>query len=297
MSIILTREVMNALFTALNTSLNKGLSQAWNGHTRWSNVIPSGASAEKYPMTIVTGGMREWIGERIINRLSAEFMTVLNKDFERTEGVSRNDIEDDHIGFFSVLIENMGIDGGNLWGRLATEALLDKSAKWADGSAFYSASRKLGKATYNNVVNEALSVTTYETARGLMMGYNDTTNKIPLGLIPDLLVVGPTLEKTAKKILSVSLVVEDGAAVDNVHKDECEVQVNPYISGSQWFLMCTKRGIKPVSVQKRKEGALQRWDQDHDTCVKDKNENHYGLHYRGASVATSPFLVIGGNLG
>jgi phage major head subunit gpT-like protein len=129
-----------------------------------------------------------------------------------------------------------------------------------------------------------------------MMGFKATNNKDPLGLVPDLLVVGPSLETAAKRILVSSLVVQDGVAVDNIHKDECAVQVNPYISGSQWFLMCTGRGIKPVSVQKRKEGSLQRWDQDSDTCVKDKNENHYGVHYRGESVATSPFLVIGGNL-
>lgn len=297
MGVTLTREVMDALFTALNTSLNKGLAQAWNDHERWANVIASSGAAEAYPMAIVTGGMREWLGDRVINRLSAKKMTVLHKDFERTEGVSRNDIEDDNIGFYSVLFESMGIDGGNLWGRLATEALLDKSANWADDKPFYSTNRKLGKATYNNVVNEALSVSSYETARGQMMGFKDTANENPLGLVPDLLVVGPQLEKTARKILTVSLVVESGAAVDNVHKDECDIQVNPYIPGTQWFLACTKRGVKPISVQKRKEGALQRWDRDSDTCVKDKNENHYGVHYRGAAAATCPFLVIGGNLG
>lgn len=296
MKITLTREVLDALYTAVNTSLNKGLATSWSGYTRWSNIIPSTAAAEKYPMTIVTGGMREWFGDRVINRLSGEFLTVLNRDFERTEAVNRNDIADDHIGMYAPMFESMGIDAANIWARLATDALLS-GGKWADKGNFYSATRKLGKSTYNNVVNEALSVTSYETARGLLMGYMDTADKNPLGLVPDLLVVGPTLEKTAKKILTSTLIVESGAAVDNPHKDECEVQVNPYITGSQWFLMCTKRGIKPISVQKREEGALTRWDQAHDTCVKDKNENHYGLHYRGAAVATSPFLVIGGNLG
>ena len=298
MGVILTREVMDALFTALNTSLNKGLEQSWNGYERWSNIIPSGAAAEKYPMTIVSGSMRKWVGDRVVNRLSGKVLTVLHDDFERTEGIGRNDIEDDSIGFYHAIFQSMGIDAGNHWARLATAALLDASAKWADGSAFYSSTRKLGgKAVYNNVVNEALSVSSYETARSQMMGFTDPSGQNPLGLVPDLLVVGSSLEKTAKKILSTTLVAENGAAVDNLHKDECEVQVNPFTPGVQWFLVCTKRGIKPISVQKRKEGRLVRWDQDHDTCVKDKNENHYGIHYRGASVATCPVLVIGGNLG
>lgn len=296
MSVTITREVLNALFTALNTSLNKGLAQRWTGHERWANVITSNAAAEKYPMSIVTGGMRKWIGDRVINRLEGKFLTVLNDDFERTEGVNLNDVKDDQVGFYAPLFEGMGIDSGNLWPRLSTEILL-APGKWADKAPFFSATRKLGKSTYNNVVNDALSVTSYETARALMMAYMDYSGQNPLGLIPDLLVVGPTLEKTAKKILASTLVVEDGAAVDNTHKDECEIQVNPYISGAQWFLMCTKRGIKPIVCQKREEGALQRWDTEHDECVKKANEAHYGLHNRGAAAAVCPLLVIGGNLG
>ena len=57
----------------------------------------------------------------------------------------------------------------------------------------------LGKSTYNNVVNDALSVTSYETARALMMAYMDYSGQNPLGLIPDLLVVGPTLEKDGQE--------------------------------------------------------------------------------------------------
>ena len=75
--------------------------------------------------------------------------------------------------------------------------------------------------------------------------------------------------------------------------------VNPYLVGDnagKWFLMCTKRGIKPVAVQKRKVGALTRWDKDSDPCVKDENRCDYGVHYRGAAVAVAPQLVVGGNL-
>lgn len=296
MATILSAAVMDALFTAINTSLNKGLGTSWDGYQSWSNVITSTGAAEKYPMTIVTGGMREWIGDRVINRLSAKFLTVHNDDFERTEGVNRNHVADDNIGFIAPLFESMGIDAGNLWGRLATEALV-KGGKWADGKDFFSASRKLGKATYNNVVAGALDVTNYAAARSQMMAFVGTDGETPMGLVPDTLVVGHSLEGTARKLFSSLLVVEDGAAVDNIYKDQVTVQVNPYITDAKWFLCCTTRGIKPISVQKRQEGALQRWDQESDENVKNLNENHYGVHYRGAAAATCPFLVIGGNLG
>ena len=90
--------------------------------------------------------------------------------------------------------------------------------------------------------------------------------------------------------LYMSLIVDSGVAVDNPHKDEVEVQVNPWLTGThaaKWFLVCTTRGIKPISVQKREVGPLNRWDQPHDACVKDHNEAHYGLHYRGAAAGVN----------
>lgn len=295
----LTRAQMDAIFTALNTSLNKGLGTAWKGYERWSNSITSSTAGEKYPMALVTGGMRKWIGDRVINKLSGNALTVLNEDYEHTEAVSLNDIKDDQVGYYSVLFESMGVDSENLWPRLATEALL-APGKWADNVNFYSATRKLGKATYNNIVNDALSLTSYETAREQMMAFTDTTGQNPLALVPDMIIVGQQLESTAKKLFKSSLIVDSGVAVDNPHKDEVEVQVNPWLTGThaaKWFLVCTTRGIKPISVQKREVGPLNRWDQPHDSCVKDHNEAHYGLHYRGAAAGVAPFLVIGGNLG
>lgn len=294
----LTRENLDALFTAFNAALNKGLAKTWNGWQKWAMTVQSSGAGETYPLALVTGGMREWIGPRVRNKLDTGKLTVLNKDYEHEESVSRNDIEDDHIGLYEPIFEAMGVDAGNLWGRLATMALVD-AGNWADGAAFFS-SRTLGKkSTANNVVNSALSLANYETARARMMGFCDAAGS-PLGLVPDLLMVGPSNESTAKSILSADLVVSGGATVSNVHKNECEVQVNPYLVGSdagKWFLFCTSRGLKPVAVQKRKEGQLVRFDRDSDDCVRDRNECLYDLHYRGNAAAVQPLLVIGGNLG
>lgn len=294
----LTQNTMRNLFYAFNAYLQKGLGGGWTEWTKFCSVINSGTLIEKYPMTVISGGMREWIGERVINEIAGKLFEVVNKDYEHTEGVSRNDIEDDNIGFYQALFTEMGLNAANLWPELAAKALTS-AGKWADDVAFFSATRKIGKATINNVVSGALSVTTYETARAQMMQFCKPDGKTPIGLVPDTLMVGPTLEVTARRILKAELVVESGNTVSNVHKDECEILVNPFLVGdnaSKWYLMNTKRGIKPVVVQQRKIGALQRWDNESDTCVKDKNRNEYGLHYRGAAALIAPQLIVGGNL-
>ncbi len=288
---------MDALFTALNGSLNKGIAQAWNGWQKFAMIVNSNAAVERYPVMLVQGSMREWVGSRTVHTLNGKTLDVRNRDYEHTEGVSRNDIEDDTIGLYSPLFEAMGVNAANLWGKLATEALCNPG-NWADGAAFYKADRQFGKATVNNTVSGALSLETYEAARTQMLSFCDASGS-PLGLVPDLLVVGPALEGTAKQILKAELTVSGNTAVSNIHKDEAEIIIDPFMVGEhadKWFLICTTRGIRPVAVQKRKEGALVRWDNDSDICVKEHNRNDYGLHYRGAAAAVGPHLVIGGNL-
>ncbi len=288
----LTRENLNSLFFAINASLNKGLAQTWTGWEKYSMTINSSTAMEKYPMTLMTGSMRKWVGERVVNQLTGNLLTILNDDFEHTEGVSRNDLEDDNFGFFAPLFEAIGIEAGNLWGRQSTEALLEPG-KWADGNAFFG-SRKFGKATIDNLVTGGLDRANYEAARARMMAFIAADGKSPLGLIPNLIVVGTKLESTAKRIFKAEMVEENGASVSNIHKDEVEILLNPYITTDDWFLCCTNRGIKPIAVQKRKVGALERWDKDSDTCVKDHNRCEYGLHYRGAGAAVAPHLIIKG---
>lgn len=294
----MTRSELDALFTVFNTSLNKGLAKEWKGYERWSMVVSSRGGSETYPISLVTGGMREWVGPRLLSQLDTAKLTVLNKDWEHTEAVSRNDIEDDNIGFYAPLFEAMGVDAANLWGKLATQALTNPG-DWADGAAFFSSRTLSKKSTVNNKVTGPLTTAKYAEAREQMMGFRDSAGS-PLGLIPDLLMVGPSLEGVAKSILEAQLVADSSnTTVSNTHYKEAEVQVNPYLVGgdaSKWFLICTNRGLKPVAVQQRKVGALTRYDQEHDLCVKDLNENHYGLHYRGAAAGVQPLLVIGGNL-
>lgn len=286
---------MRILFTGLNAALNKGLQQADTDYLEWCNVVNSGAMIEEYPIMMMTGSMREWVGARVINSISGKKLSVQNRDFEHTEEINRNRIEDDQIGFYNIAFQGMGVQAGNLWAELATEALCSPG-NWADGKPFYG-SRKFGKATVNNSMgNLPLSIANYEAARARMMGFCGADGK-SLRLVPDTILVGPELEGTARMIFEAEL-VNDGqnAAISNIHRGECKIMVNTGITGpyaKYWFLVNTSRGVKPITVQKRKQGPLVRWDREDSPCVMDHNVNRYGLHYRGAAVASMPHLVIG----
>ncbi len=106
----LTRENLAALYYCLNASFSKGLVQAWSGWLRFCMVIQSTICMEKFPIYFLTGAMHEWIGERVINEPSGKMLDVINKDYEHTECIRRNDIKNEMIGLYST----RGIEAANL---------------------------------------------------------------------------------------------------------------------------------------------------------------------------------------
>lgn len=54
-------------------------------------------------------------------------------------------------------------------------------------------------------------------------------------------------------------------------------------SGTAWFLLCTTRPVKPLIFQMRRTPKLTRKDQPNDENVFLRDENVYGVDYRGAA--------------
>ena len=137
----LSRENLDTLFTGFQALLNRGLEQADTSYLKWSDVVKSSTAAEIYPLLTLSGSMREWIGDRVINSASPEKMTLAkmtlaNVDYERTESVPANAVADDRYNVYGRIFTLMGVDAGNLWAELATKALCEPG-NWADGSPFY----------------------------------------------------------------------------------------------------------------------------------------------------------------
>lgn len=293
----LTPSYMASLFTGFQGHYNRGLALADQTWKKFADVIPSSAAIEEYPVLMAGGQMREWIGDRQVNELDGLKITVRNISFERTISVDRQNLEDDRIGYYGTLFQTEGVAAGNLWPKLATEALT-MPATWADGAPFFG-SRRFYKATINNLIEANLSLEQYLVARARMMQFRDAGGN-PLGLIPNVLMVGATQEAAARTILEAALVAEEGVAVTNVWAKSAELVINPFLVGdyaSDWYLCCTNRGMMPVVVQQRKNGVMTRMDREDQTIVFKTGKNHYGITSRGAAIAGLPHLVIRGRAG
>ena len=94
--------------TAFQTLFFAALSEA---KVRWPQIAMLASSNTKQNTYAWLGQfprVREWIGERVVRSLSQADYTVINKLWEQTLGMSRDDVEDDQFGIYKPLIESHG---------------------------------------------------------------------------------------------------------------------------------------------------------------------------------------------
>ena len=112
---------MDITFPAL-ASINDGISMQFNSQL-WATgavykdftmeTVSTGA-AEVYPRLNMLPGLREWIGERVVQSLSQATFTINNRLFEETISVARTDIEDDRLGLLGPIAGQLGENAAHL---------------------------------------------------------------------------------------------------------------------------------------------------------------------------------------
>ena len=305
----ITAANLDALFKTYQTKFTEAQKNAQQ------RVTPNDLQPEDIAISFIAGGsstqhswlnqlkgIHEWVGQRVIEQLKLGKLTVVNRDFENTVTVSRNEIEDDQYGVYAPLIGMMGADAENLWKKLALEALLG-NGDWADGNKFFCSGRVLKEAegdsaavTITNGVTTAFSKAAVETAIAAMRGWKLGGGE-PAEVRPDVLLVGPSLEGAAKQVCEADLVSDGTATVSNVSTAKAlKVRVSPLITGNNWFVLGDKNGVKAVGVQKRKLPQLTRMDKDTDQEAFMSNNFLYGVHARGEGFLTLPFLAYQGGM-
>ncbi len=99
---------LKSLYVAFLAAFNSGLGQAQSLYQEIATTVPSTTSTNEYGWLGKFPKMREWIGDRVINGMATHGYSIKNKPFELTIGVDRDDIEDDNIGIYSPMFQEMG---------------------------------------------------------------------------------------------------------------------------------------------------------------------------------------------
>ncbi|WP_242402470.1 Mu-like prophage major head subunit gpT family protein [Komagataeibacter kakiaceti] len=142
----LTDANLASFFLGLKTTFNKTLENAQSYWKDVAMVVPSATKVESYGWLNNVPGVREWLGPRVIHQLGSERFQIVNKTWESTVAISREDIEDDRYGIYTPIVEEMAraavAHPDELIFKLLGEGFINKCY---DGETFFNAAHPVNR--------------------------------------------------------------------------------------------------------------------------------------------------------
>lgn len=252
---------LNAIAAGLKKVYNDTFSKTDSFYKQVAMVVPSSNSQETYAWLQNMPRMRKWVGDKVINKLSKQGYSIVNDDFEVTVEVKRNDIEDDNIGQYNNMSQQAGWSAKQLPDELTSELINQgQTSLCYDGKPFFSSAHPVTvngqEKTMSNVHNKALSAesaaaakASYGIGRTKMRSLTDYEGR-NLKVKPNLLIVGPDLEDTARTLLTADK-LENGD--QNIYKNTAELLVIDDLKAGTWYLEDTSMPVKALIIQERKK--------------------------------------------
>jgi len=149
---LINQDTLTGIYANFKTIFNQALEDTKTYYEKVATTVPSTTRTNNYGWLGAFPGLREWIGERHVKNLAASGYSITNKSFEATVALNRDDIEDDNLGVYKPVIQELGRSAkahpdelvfGNLF-------LKGTTLKCYDGKAFFATDHKIGKTTYSN---------------------------------------------------------------------------------------------------------------------------------------------------
>jgi phage major head subunit gpT-like protein len=104
----LNNATLRSAGVGFNAAFQQGLGSATSLMSRIATTVTSTSKTNEYGWLGKAPRFREWIGDRVINAMAKHGYTLTNRDFENTIGVDRNDFEDDNLGIYGPLFQELG---------------------------------------------------------------------------------------------------------------------------------------------------------------------------------------------
>jgi phage major head subunit gpT-like protein len=291
------------IYQNLKKEFEKGIVEAKPSSDQLVTKVPSSASSNVYPWLSHVPGMREWFQyqPRVLRNVESKDFTVPNRKFEDTIQISVDEVNDNQAGSYGGIAKAMGIQGTLLQDQLVFgEALKNgfTTTLCYDGLSWFNDNHKVGLSTVdNNLGALALSDANLETAITRLRSFTVKPDKLsePRPLNPGgeklVLVVPPTLEMTARKIVSVATVATGG---ENHLYHAAEILVSSWLTdANDWFLLNIGGAVKPLFFQEREKLHFRQLGPNDGGQEFHLDTYTYGCKVRCAVCASFPWLACG----
>ncbi|HDL7646489.1 Mu-like prophage major head subunit gpT family protein [Escherichia coli] len=104
----ITPAMITSLMTGYRGDFQAGMAMAPSQYQQIAMTVPSTSKSNTYGWLGQFPQFREWIGSRVIEKMKAYGYSIVNKTFEGTVAINRDDFEDDNLGIYSPLFQEMG---------------------------------------------------------------------------------------------------------------------------------------------------------------------------------------------
>jgi len=148
---IINQQVLAGMFKSFSTIFNEAFLGVKPDYAQVAMVVPSASKENHYGWLGAFPRMREWLGDRLLKDIKAHGYTLLNKDWEATIEVDRNDIEDDTFGIYRPMVAEMGRSAAAHPDELVFALLaLGLTTECYDGQYFFDTDHPVGESTASN---------------------------------------------------------------------------------------------------------------------------------------------------
>lgn len=255
--------VYRTLFDEVFLGASDPSANNWELYSRSESI--SGTSFE-YRFLNSLPDPRKWIGEKEYKASRANKHRIDVEDFEESTSVSKLDWLQDPEGVGRTLRAWLASKNGYINSIVINKLLKGDVDTGYDGTALFGTHANGGSPQTNKSTN-ALDQANYRAAKAAMRSLKGPAGR-PLGIRPDLLLVGPALEDVARDVIEardrVQVVTEaganvGGASIENVvSADGVRLVVEPRIDGglngsggdtsNHWFLMDSRYAPMIVGI-------------------------------------------------
>ncbi len=319
----------NAATISWNTIFREVLAKTESYWPMVASELTSDTREEDYPWLDRLPQMREWQGERVVTNPSVRLQTITNKLFELTVGVKRTDIEDDKLGVYRPIVEEVARQAKVWPDRIIANAVIaGESAVVFDNQNFFDdghpvnpddPSQQIGGTNTDTTQANLFTGAASGNYPGALPLSSDSLEKVtsymmslvgpdgnPLEIMPDTLMVPPQLKWAAAKLLQAEMIGADitlaasgnaynhGAAMQsNILRGSMDLVVNPYLRGdaTSYYVLCTKRAVKPFVFQLREAPEFAVLTSPTDEHVFKHDEFLWGTRARGNAGYAQWFLA------
>lgn len=118
-----TPDIVKAIFIGFGKNFKDGLAKALSQYSKIATTVPSTTAANTYAWLGQMPGLKEWVGDRAITAIQSHGYSITNKKWASAVEIARTDIEDDNVGVYTPLIEELGRSAGELPDQLVFGAL------------------------------------------------------------------------------------------------------------------------------------------------------------------------------